>query len=292
MITYPSPLDTVKLAELIEKYSVSLLLATPTFLRGYLRRAKKEQLRSVKMVITGAEKLPKKVADSFNDRFGKPVLEGYGLTETSPVTNVNLPDKQPEHAGDKSPVLPNHRQGSVGLFIPGVAVRITDPDTHEPLPIQQAGMIWLRGANIFEEYLAQPEKTAEVKQGKWFMTGDIGRVDEDGFLYIEGRLSRFSKIGGEMVPHETVETAINKVMEFADDERKIAVVGVPDEAKGEALVLLSTDPDVGPAQLRAKLLDEGLPALWIPKKILDVPEIPILASGKLDIKGCENLAKS
>ncbi|MDF1740414.1 MAG: AMP-binding protein [Verrucomicrobiales bacterium] len=288
LVTYPSPLETVKLAELIEKYQVSLVLATPTFLRGYLRRAKKEQLESVKLVITGAEKLPAKVADSFKKRFGKPVLEGYGLTETSPVTNVNIPD--PDVVDDRNPILPNHRAGSVGMFIPGVAARITDPETHEPLPLYESGMIWLRGSNIFEGYLNEPEKTASVMQNGWFMTGDIGRVDEDGFLYIEGRLSRFSKIGGEMVPHETVEDLINKVLKNKDDERKIAIVGVPDEAKGEALILLCSDPDVDLKELRKALSGDGVAALWIPKKIIDVEEIPILASGKLDIKGCENLA--
>jgi len=289
LVTYPSPLETVKLAELIEKHQVSLVLATPTFLRGYLRRAKKEQLESVKFVITGAEKLPQKVADSFKKRFGKPVLEGYGLTETSPVTNVNIPD--PEVNDDSNPILPNHRPGSVGMFIPGVAARITDPETHEPLPLHESGMIWLRGSNIFEGYLNEPEKTASVMQNGWFMTGDIGRVDEDGFLYIEGRLSRFSKIGGEMVPHETVEDLVNKSLGHSDDERKIAIVGVPDEAKGEALILLSSEPDIDLKKLRTSLRAEGVAALWIPKKIVDVEAIPILASGKLDIKGCENLAR-
>lgn len=287
VVTYPSPLETAKLAELIEEHQVSLLLATPTFLRGYLRRARKEQLESVKLVVTGAEKLPKKVADSFEARFGKPVLEGYGLTETSPVTNFNLPD---EPFDDGVPEIPNHRYGSVGLFIPGMAVKIKNPDTQEPLPVHSSGMIWLRGANVFEGYLDQPEKTAEVIQKGWFMTGDIGRLDEDGFLYIEGRLSRFSKIGGEMVPHETVEDLINKALGGSDDERKIAIVGVPDEAKGEALILLSADPEVDLHDLRTKLTNDGIPALWVPKKIVDVEAIPILASGKLDIKSCEVMA--
>lgn len=287
VVTYPSPLETAKLAELIEEHKVSLLLATPTFLRGYLRRAKKEQLESVKLVVTGAEKLPKKVADSFEARFGKPVLEGYGLTETSPVTNFNLPN---ETFDDDVPEIPNHRFGSVGLFIPGIAVRIKDPETQEPLPVHSSGMIWLKGANIFEGYLDQPEKTAEVIQHGWFMTGDIGRLDEDGFLYIEGRLSRFSKIAGEMVPHETVEDLINKALGSSEDERKIAIVGMPDEAKGEVLILLSADPEIDLHELRVKLTGEGIPALWVPKKIVDVDAIPILASGKLDIKGCELLA--
>lgn len=291
VVTYPSPLEVAKLAELIEEHSISLLLATPTFLRGYLRKATKKQFAPLKLVITGAEKLPKKVAEAFEERFDKPVLEGYGLTETSPVTNVNLPDAA-RPPGSRGPVLPNHRFGSVGLFIPGVAVRITDPDTNEPLPLHQSGMIWLRGANIFEGYLDQAEKTASVMKNGWFKTGDLGRVDEDGFLHIEGRLSRFSKIGGEMVPHETVEDLINRALGHGDDARHIAIVGVPDEAKGEALVLLSSNPDIDLQALRAKLTEEGIPALWIPKKIVDVPEIPILASGKLDIKGCETVARA
>jgi len=295
IVTYPSPLEASKLAELIEKHSISLVLATPTFLRGYLRRAKKEQFAAVKMVITGAEKLPAKVANRFRESFGHPVLEGYGLTETSPVANVNLPDEiEADETGrgpDGAPVIPNHRPGSVGLSIPGVAVKITDPETHEPRSVHSSGMIWLKGANIFEGYLGQPEKTAAVIQDGWFMTGDIGRLDEDGFLYIEGRLSRFSKIAGEMVPHETVEDAINHALGHTDDERQIAVVGVPDEAKGEALVLLSADPDIDLQELRGKLTEAGIPSLWAPKKIVDVEEVPTLASGKLDIKSCMEIAE-
>jgi acyl-[acyl-carrier-protein]-phospholipid O-acyltransferase/long-chain-fatty-acid--[acyl-carrier-protein] ligase len=292
LVTYPSPLEVAKLAELIEKYHIALLLATPTFLRGYLRKASKEQLSSIKLVVTGAEKLPRKVAEAFEKRFGKPVLEGYGLTETSPASNINLPDPEATSEAEKKlPIMPAHRPGSVGQMLPGVAIRITDPDTDEPRSLHEAGMIWLRGPNIFEGYLGQPEKTAEVIRDRWFRTGDIGRLDEDGFLYIEGRLSRFSKIGGEMVPHETVEDAINQALGFAsDDTRKIAIVGIPDDAKGEALVLLTADPSVDSTELRKNLLDAGIAALWIPKKIVPVEEIPMLASGKLDIKGCENAA--
>ncbi len=289
LVTYPSPLEPARHAELIEKHSVSLLIATPTFLRGYIRRASREQFGSLKMVITGAEKLPGKVAEVFERRFGIPVLEGYGLTETSPVASVNLPDLiDQEPTG--VPIIPNARSGSVGLPIPGVAVRITDPESHAPLPLNTTGMIWLKGSNIFREYLDLPDKTAEVKIDDWFMTGDIGRVDEDGFLYIEGRLSRFSKIGGEMVPHETIENAITQSLQLKDDVRHIAVIGVPDEAKGESLVLLSIEA-IDQATLRQNLIREGLPALWVPRTIVPVEEIPILASGKLDIKTCEQIAR-
>lgn len=294
LVTYPNPLETKRLAELIAQKGVNVLLATPTFLRGYMKRIEPEQLRSLQLVVTGAEKLPDNLAQSFQDRFGIAPQEGYGLTETSPATNVNLPDPQP--AADAI-VMPSSRRGSVGQLLPGIAFRLTDPATEKPLPGDQQGVIWLKGANIFPGYLNNPKKSEEVltKDG-WFRTGDVGRIDDDGFLYIEGRISRFSKIAGEMVPHETVEAAINKALGLdAEAERKIAIVGIPDEQKGEAIVLLSTI--AGPAleqeciDLRYKLMDAGFPSLWCPKIIVPVQEIPVLASGKLDLKGCEELAQ-
>ncbi len=291
LVTYPTPLEPPKLAELIEKHNIDVLLSTPTFLRGYLRRVKVEQLASLKYIVTGAEKLPLNVEEEFRKKFGKPVLEGYGLTETSPASNVNVHDA-PSIGG--RPSLPTRRIGSVGQLLPGLAIRISDPVTDAPIPIDQSGMIWLRGPNIFPGYLKQPRKSEEVLQDGWFRTGDIGRMDAAGFLYIEGRLSRFSKIGGEMVPHETIEEHIIRALNLDDSDRRIAVVGVPDPDKGEALVLLSTV--AGPAikqeliQLRYTLLDRGIPALWIPRRMVPVEHIPILASGKLDIKGCETIA--
>ena len=181
-------------------------------------------------------------------------------------------------------------------MLPGLAIKITDPVTEREVPIDHQGIIWFKGPNVFPGYLGDPKKSAEVLKDGWFRTGDVGRVDDDGFLYIEGRISRFSKIAGEMVPHETVEAAVNKVLGLdAETERRIAIVGVPDAQKGEAILLLSTI--AGPAieqeciDLRYKLLDEGLSSLWCPKQIVPVTEIPVLASGKLDIKGCEALVK-
>jgi acyl-[acyl-carrier-protein]-phospholipid O-acyltransferase/long-chain-fatty-acid--[acyl-carrier-protein] ligase len=293
LVTYPSPLETKRLAELIALHQVDLFLSTPTFLRGYMKRIDPAQLSSLKLVVTGAEKLPQTLANAFEQKFGIRPQEGYGLTETSPGTNVNLPDPQPETG---AVTLPSSRSGSVGQMLPGMAVKITDPATEQDVPINQQGMIWLKGPNVFPGYLGDPQKSAEVLHDGWFRTGDVGRVDADGFLYIEGRISRFSKIAGEMVPHETVEAAVNKVLGLdGETERRIAIVGVPDEQKGEAILLLSTI--AGPAHeqecidLRYKLLDEGLSSLWCPKTIVPVTEIPVLASGKLDIKGCEALAK-
>jgi acyl-[acyl-carrier-protein]-phospholipid O-acyltransferase/long-chain-fatty-acid--[acyl-carrier-protein] ligase len=289
IVTYPSPLEAVKNAALIERYKVTLLLATPTFLRGYLRKVEPRELRSLRLVITGAEKLPLDLARNFEQRFGQRVFEGYGLTETSPVVSVNLPEPQPTKPGEQ--VQPSSRLGSVGKMAPGIAAEIHEPETNRKLSLHETGMLWLRGVNIFEGYLHDPERSAEVLRDGWLKTGDIGRFDEDGFLYIEGRLSRFSKIGGEMVPHEAIEHKITNLLNLSGkDERSVAIVGVQDEAKGEALVLLSAvDVDVG--QLRDKLRETGVPNLWIPKQVKRVESIPVLASGKLDLKKCKEVAE-
>ena len=289
IVTYPNALDPVKNAELLEKYQVTLLLATPTFLRGYLRKAKAEQFRSLRLVITGAEKLPLELARRFEECLKQRVFEGYGLTETSPVVSVNLPEPQPTKPGET--VQPSSRLGSTGKMAPGIAAEIREPESDRKLSLHQTGMLWLRGPNIFEGYRHDPQRTAEVLRDGWFKTGDIGRFDEDGFLYIEGRLSRFSKIGGEMVPHEAIEHKIVDLLALSGkDHRPIAIVGVQDETKGEALVLLSS-VDVDLVQLRKKLHEVGVPNLWIPKRVQRVESIPVLASGKLDLTKCKELAR-
>jgi len=288
IVTYPTPLEVAKNAALIEKYQLTLLLATPTFLRGYLRKAEPHQLRTLRLVITGAEKLPLDLAKAFEERFQQRVFEGYGLTETSPVVSVNLPEPKPKRPG--ATVQPSSRLGSVGKMAPGIAAEIREPESDKKLSLHETGMVWFRGVNVFEGYLHDENRTAEVLHDGWLKTGDIGRFDEDGFLYIEGRLSRFSKIGGEMVPHEAIEQKIVDLLALARrDERVIAIMGVQDEAKGEALILLSAI-EVDLAQLRDKLRETGVPNLWIPKKICRVETIPVLASGKLDLRKCQDQA--
>ncbi|HEY2626649.1 MAG TPA: AMP-binding protein [Candidatus Udaeobacter sp.] len=289
IVTYPNPLEPAKCAALIERYKLTFLLATPTFLRLYLRKAEPEQLRTLRLIIVGAEKLPLDLASHFEERFQKKVFEGYGLTETAPVVSVNLPDPEPKKPGEH--VQPSSRLGSVGRLAPGIAAEIREPESNQKLSLYETGMLYLRGANIFEGYLHDPKRTAEVVRDGWLKTGDIGRFDEDGFLYIEGRLSRFSKIGGEMVPHEAIEHKIVDLLDLSGkDERMVAIVGVQDEGKGEALILLSA-VDVDLAQLRKKLHESGISNLWIPKRVQRVDSIPVLASGKLDLKKCNELAE-
>jgi acyl-[acyl-carrier-protein]-phospholipid O-acyltransferase/long-chain-fatty-acid--[acyl-carrier-protein] ligase len=290
VITYPSPLDVQKLIEIIEKHQIELLISTPTFLRGYIRRAKPEQLQSLKLVITGAEKLPLDVLADFEKKFGIKVNEGYGMTEASPAVAVNLPDAPPSRINPDGVLA--RKVGSVGRMVPGLSARIRDPETDEDLSLFESGMLWLRGANVFEGYLNDPERTGEVLRENWYKTGDIGRLDEDGFLFIEGRMSRFSKIAGEMIPHLTVEQKIAEALNHsaqAHEGPTVAVVGIPDEKRGESLVLLTALP-IEQTELRQKLAALGLPNLWIPKIVKRVAAIPLLATGKLDMRACLRLA--
>jgi acyl-[acyl-carrier-protein]-phospholipid O-acyltransferase / long-chain-fatty-acid--[acyl-carrier-protein] ligase len=289
-ITYPTPVDVVKNAEMIERYKISLLVTTPTFLRGYLKRAEPKQFSSIKLLVTGAEKLPLELAALFEAKFGKHVLEGYGLTETSPVVSTNLPDPAPLNPNDS--IQSSNRFGSVGKLLPGQAAQIRHPETDAVLSPHELGILWLKGPNVFESYLNEPERTAEVLHDGWFKTGDLARFDEDGFLYIEGRLSRFSKIAGEMVPHQTIEDKIVEIFGLkGEEERVIAIASIPDESKGEALVLLAAR-DLPVNKLREGLLASGIPNLWIPRMIKHVDKIPILGSGKLDLAKCKELALS
>lgn len=288
VVSVPSPLDTRKMVDAIREESVSVLVGAPTFLRPLLKRAEPADLRSLDLVVSGAEKMPLDLHAAFRERFHLELMQGYGLTETTPVANVNQPDP-PLPTATAEP-QPGKRLGSVGRMLPGMTARILDPDTWQDLPLTSQGIVILRGANVFGGYLKDPEKTAAAFRDGWFVTGDLGRFDEDGFLFIEGRLTRFSKIGGEMVPHGTIEQRIVETYDIDQAEGyAVVVVGVPDAAKGESLVLL-TSLQLEPDDLREKLLAAGLPNLWIPREIIKVERIPTLGTGKLDLKGCKELA--
>ena len=289
VITVPSPLDTKKIVEAIQQEQATVMLGAPTFVRPFLKKASKEELKSLTLVVTGAEKLTMDLYESFLGQFGIEILQGYGLTETTPATNIN--QHNPPITTSTAAEQLGKRTGAVGRLMPGMTARIVDPDTGEELPMTATGMLWLKGANVFPGYLKDPEKTAAaIKTGDWFVTGDLGRFDHDGFLFIEGRLSRFSKIGGEMVPHGTIEQRCVDLLGLEQaDGPAVAVTGIPDATKGEALVVLTTQ-DVTIEQLRTKLLDSGLPNLWVPKILRKVEKIPMLGTGKTDLKGVRTLA--
>ncbi len=296
MVTFPSPLDAKKLNELIEQHQCKLVVMTPTFARGLLRRAHAHNYDCVKYFIVGAEKLQPALAEEFMQKCNIQLLEGYGLTETSPVCGTNLEDV---NGTEEQPYfVPGTKMGSIGHIFPGMAIKITDPDDDDKqLPLSQQGMLWFKGANVFKGYIGRDDLNAEIFKDGWFKTGDLGFVDLNNFLTLGGRRSRFSKIAGEMVPHEVVENAILEFVptpEGFEGGRTVAIVGVPDPQKGEALVLLSCVHDAGLTQaldaIRTHLADQGLPRLWAPREIIPVEAIPMLPTGKMDLKGCQQLA--
>jgi len=288
VVTVPSPLDTRKIVDAIRDEQVTVLLGAPTFIRPILRKAQPSELRSLHLVVTGAEKLPDDLYKAFLETFHIEILQGYGLTETTPASNINQP--HPPITTETAEPQVGKKAGSTGRLLPGMTVRIVSPETGEEVPLGDQGIVWFKGANVFSGYLDDPQKTSAAFRDGWFVTGDLGRLDEEGFLFIEGRLSRFSKIGAEMIPHGTIEQKIAETFGLDQGEGPaIAVMGVPDKVKGEALVLLTTLP-ITSDELRDKLLGAGLTNLWVPKIIYRVDQIPVLGTGKLDLKRCRDLA--
>jgi acyl-[acyl-carrier-protein]-phospholipid O-acyltransferase/long-chain-fatty-acid--[acyl-carrier-protein] ligase len=285
-VYHVNPMDGATIAMAVREKRSTLLITTPTFLLPALRRAAPEDFASLRLVVTGGEKLKERVAESFRQRFGLCPLEGYGATELSPLATLNLPDVTIDgfrQAGARS--------GSVGHPIPGVTVRVVDPETEAALPPGETGLILVKGPNVMLGYLNRPEKTAEVLRDGWYVTGDIGRLDGDGFLTITDRLSRFSKIGGEMVPHHLIEDELHRLTEQTG--QVLAVTSVADDRKGERLAVLYTGEAGDPERLHRAMSESALPNLWKPHRdsYVAVAALPILGSGKLDLKGLRQLAE-
>jgi len=288
VVTVPSPLDTRRIIDAIREEKVNVMVGAPTFLRPLVKKADPTDLQTIDLLVSGAEKMPMDLYEEVLQKFGIETMQGYGLTETTPVANVNQPD--PQQVLTTSEPQAGKRLGSVGRLLPGLTARVLDPETMAEVSPLTQGLIALRGGNVFGGYLDNPTKNAEAFHEGWFVTGDLGRFDEDGFLYIEGRLSRFSKIGGEMVPHGTIEQHVVDAYDLTSSEGYAAVVmGVPDRNKGELLVLLTT-VDLAGDDLRDKLTERGLPNLWVPRVVHRVETIPVLGTGKLDLRQCMELA--
>jgi acyl-[acyl-carrier-protein]-phospholipid O-acyltransferase/long-chain-fatty-acid--[acyl-carrier-protein] ligase len=283
-----SPLEARQIGKLSKKHAATILIATPTFLRSYIRRCEPEEFATLDVVVTGAEKLPPDVADAFEKRFGVRPLEGYGTTELSPVVSCNIPPSRLA-----SDFQLGAKEGSVGRPVPGVAARVVDLETGEDLGVGKPGMLLIRGPNVMKGYMHQEDLTAEVIRDGWYTTGDVAVIDEEGFIHITGRQSRFSKIGGEMVPHIRVEEVLTKVLSLAEDEPKLVVTSVPDARKGERLVILHTGLGRPPEEICRQLADSGLPPIWIPSpdSFFQVDGIPVLGTGKLDLKRARQLAE-
>jgi acyl-[acyl-carrier-protein]-phospholipid O-acyltransferase/long-chain-fatty-acid--[acyl-carrier-protein] ligase len=285
-IYHVNPLDARTIGPLVCDHKVTFLLATPTFLQLYMHGCTPEQFGGVRFVAVSAEKLPERVAVAFEDRFGIRPFEAYGCTECAPAVAINTPDFRA--AGFRQAGV---KRGRIGHPLPGICARVVDAETRQPLPPGQPGLLLVRGPNVMQGYLGRPEQTDEALRGGWYATGDIAAVDEDGFMQITDRLSRFSKIGGEMVPHVRVEEKLHELAHAT--ERLFVVAGAPDEKKGERLVVLHKLDEPKWTELCAKLPQLDLPNLWKPRadQFFHVNDFPLLGTGKLDLKRANEFAR-
>ena len=280
-----NPLDGKTVAESIRENRSTILFAAPTFLLTYIRRSEPEDLVSLRLVASGAEKLKESIADSFEAKFGIRPLEGYGATELSPVISLNVPDAEVRgirQAGNKP--------GSAGHPVPGVAAKVVDPETNAPAGVGEEGLLMVKGPNVMIGYLNMPAKSREVIVDGWYNTGDIARIDEDGFITITDRLARFSKIGGEMVPHLGIEQVYIEAL--GTSEHVLVVIGVPDPKKGEELVVLYLDKAGSAEKLHQIIVESEVPNMWKPRRnnYIRVDSMPLLGSGKLDIMKLRKIA--
>lgn len=290
LVCHPDPTDAAGIAKAIARHRATIMCGTSSFLRLFTRSAKVHPLMldSLRVVVAGAEKVDDSVREAFQLKFHKLIFEGYGATETAPVAAVNLPDALDINYLQ---VQRGAKVGSVGMPLPGTSFKIVDPESFAELPTNEAGMILISGPQVMQGYLHDAERTAsalrEINGQRWYVTGDKGYLDDDGFLTIVDRYSRFAKIGGEMVGLAAVEQAVKNVL--ADPDAAIMAVTVPDASKGERIVLLSETP-LDAASTRARMLENSASQLMLPSHWLTVEALPTLGSGKPDIAGAKRLA--
>jgi acyl-[acyl-carrier-protein]-phospholipid O-acyltransferase/long-chain-fatty-acid--[acyl-carrier-protein] ligase len=255
---YPSPLHIKQIPPLVKDSKASILLATDTFVNQYARAAEPGELSGLEFVVCGAEKVREETHNLVAERFGDvPLLEGYGATEASPVIAVNKPV--------------DNRRGTVGGLLPGMEVRL-DPVEG----ISGGGRLYVRGPNVMAGYLTT--EGLEPPANGWHDTGDVVSIDDDDWVRILGRVKRFAKVGGEMVSLTAAEDLAASVW----PDCRHAVVAVPDSKKGERLVLVTDRRDAEADPLIAHAQSIGAPEIAVPRKIIRVPEIPVLGTGKTD----------
>ena len=289
VIFHPDPTDVLTIAKAIAKHQATVYCSTSTFLRLFNRNRHIHplMLESLRVVVSGAERLDPEVRDAFKLKFNKEIYEGYGTTETTPVASVNIPDRIDQRSWQ---VQQGNKPGTVGMPLPGGSFRIVDPDTLETLPSGEDGLVLFGGSQVMLGYLNDPEKTADViveLDGKrWFKTGDKGHLDQDGFLTIVDRYSRFAKIGGEMISLGAIEGAIGKVL---PENIEVLTTALPDGKKGEKVILLIAG-DIDQDDMKKLIEQSGLNPLMRPAEIIHVEAIPKLGSGKNDFSRAKQLA--
>lgn len=292
-VCHPDPTDAVAIGKAVAEYRATILMGTSTFLRLYTKNPRVHHLmfESLRIVVSGAEKLASDVREGFKVKFTKEIYEGYGATETTPVAGVNIPDRLDTTYWK---VQCGNKPGTVGMPLPGSSFRIVDPATLAELPTGTDGLILIGGTQVMLGYLGDPERTAqaivEMDGLRWYKTGDKGHLDEDGFLTIVDRYSRFAKLGGEMVSLTAVEEQIRRVV--GEPELDVCAINLPEPKKGEQILLLAAGTDMDLDGLRKRLLEAGCNPLTIPAEFRLVPEIPKLGSGKTDFTAARKVAET
>jgi acyl-[acyl-carrier-protein]-phospholipid O-acyltransferase/long-chain-fatty-acid--[acyl-carrier-protein] ligase len=273
LVLYPTPLHFKEIPKLIGQKRATALFGSSTFLSHYARHAEPDDLKSLRYVVAGAEKLAEPVRRAWKDRFGVDVLEGYGATETAPVLSVNRPQ--------------DNRPGTVGRLLPGIEARIVPVEG-----IERGGELHVRAPNLLSGYyrydnpgvLAPP--WSELGTG-WYNLGDVVELDADGYLTILGRLKRFAKVAGEMISLEVVEA----LARAASPEALHAATCVPDPGRGESIILFTTDGNLTREPLALAAKAHGLPEIALPRRIRVVESLPVLGTGKVDYVGLKAMAE-
>jgi acyl-[acyl-carrier-protein]-phospholipid O-acyltransferase/long-chain-fatty-acid--[acyl-carrier-protein] ligase len=265
IVAYANPLDYKTVCTIVREEKPTIVVGTPSFLWGYLRKSEKDDFRSVRLVVSGADKCPDSLRKEFQDLHGITLYEGYGATETSPVISTNTPD--------------HNRPGSVGKVLPDVMVRIENYETGQECGAGETGRILVKGALVMPGYLDEFEETSMRIRHGWYDTGDMGYLDAEGFLWHCGRLKRFVKIGGEMVSLVRVEDVLQKCL---PENVHCSVVEVPDALKGVRIVAAVTQK-VDEKKI-LKQMSEQLPNIALPKQFVVIEELPKMGSGKVDFR--------
>ena len=265
---YPSPLHYKIIPQAVAKAKPTILFGTDTFLAGYARSAKDSDFASLRMVVAGAEAVREETRRTWRERFDTLVLEGFGMTEAAPVVAVNTPQE--------------NRPGTVGKPLPGMEIRLESIDG-----IEGGGRMYVRGPNVMMGYMrAENPGVLEPIGDGWHDSGDIVEIDADGYVAIQGRVKRFAKVAGEMVSLGAIEMMVSGLW----PEDRHAVVSVPDKRKGERVVLVTTTDKANREMLSEETRKMGLTELMVPNRIVTVPEVPILGSGKTDYQTARKLA--
>jgi acyl-[acyl-carrier-protein]-phospholipid O-acyltransferase/long-chain-fatty-acid--[acyl-carrier-protein] ligase len=288
-----SPLEPKKVGEMARKYPVTFMPSTPTFLRNFLRACPKEDFENLPGIMCGAEKLPLDLIDAWHEKYGVRPGEGFGATELSPVMATNVPESRTSDTFHRY-----RKDGSIGRTLCNVAVKVIDLETGVDMPPNEIGMIVAKGPTVMKGYYQQPDKTAEVIKDGWYSTGDVGKIDVAGFIWVTGRESRISKIGGEMVPHILIEEEITKILEHGkqadteSNEPTVAVTALPHPTRGEQIIVLYRNTHVNPTETVEQMIAADLPRLWIPHVdgFINVDSIPTLGTGKLDLAAIKRIA--